>query len=43
MNLHHLFVHMLVCDEHLLFNRHGMNIKVKDDYYLCVIKSVAGH
>jgi hypothetical protein len=28
-NLHHLFVHTLVYNKHLLFNMHGMNIKVK--------------
>jgi hypothetical protein len=27
MNLHYLFVHVLVHNKHLLFNMHGMNIK----------------
>ena len=27
-NLQYLFVHMLVYNKHLLFNMHGMNIKV---------------
>jgi hypothetical protein len=27
-NLHHLFVHMLVYNKHVLFNMNGMNIKV---------------
>jgi len=26
-NLHYLFVRMLVYNKHLLFNMHGMNIK----------------
>jgi len=27
-NLHYLFVHMLVNKKHLLYNMHGMNVKV---------------
>jgi len=27
-NLHYLFVHMLVYNKHLLINMHGMNIKI---------------
>ena len=27
-NLHYVFVHMLVCNKSILFNMHGMNIKV---------------
>jgi len=31
-NLHYLFVHMLVYSKHLLFNMHGMNIKVNNPH-----------
>jgi hypothetical protein len=33
-NLHHLFVHMLVYNKHLLFNMHDMNIKVTTRMYI---------
>jgi len=32
-NLHHLFVHILAYNKHLLFNMRGMNIKVMDEIH----------
>jgi len=40
MNLHYLFVHMLVYNKHLLFNMHSMNKKVMHIYKFKNFRSI---